>query len=104
MNHPDCRYFHYDAFRGREIMRCRLLEQSGNHDEWSLRLCDSCPVPRLVQETTCRDLMLEGEVKRRFGLFPRVEVFAVCGNAMQPLHDPRNCPYCTGTQGKEREN
>ena len=94
MNHPDCRYFHYDAFRGREVMRCRLLEKSGNHEEWSLKLCESCPVPRLLRESSCRDLILEGEVKRRFGLFPRVEVFAVCGKALQPLQDARHCPHC----------
>ena len=95
MNFPDCRYFHYDAFRGREVMRCRLLEQSGQHDQWSLKLCGNCPVPDILRETTCTDLLLEGEVKRGFlGFFPRVEVFAVCGDSLQQLSDPQHCAKC----------
>lgn len=95
MNLPDCRYFHYDAFRGREVMRCRLLEQSGQHDEWSLKLCGTCPVPSILKDTTCDDLLLEGEVVRGFlGFFPRVEAFAVCGDSLQQLRNPKHCPSC----------
>lgn len=94
MELPNCRFFHYDAFRGREVMRCRLLERSGEHDQWSLRLCGSCPVPSILATTRCNDLLLEGEVKRRFGLFPRVEVYAVCADSLEPLADPTHCPHC----------
>lgn len=94
MKFPDCKYFHYDAFRGREVMRCRLLEQSGNHTQWTPKLCESCPVPDILRETNCKDLLLEGEVVRRFGLFPRVQVFAVCGRGMKQLDDAKHCPTC----------
>lgn len=94
MNYPNCRFFHYDAFRGREVMRCRLLERAGQMEQWSLKLCESCPVPAILAESDCEDLMLEAEVKRRFGLFTRVEVFAACGRGMQALEDPRHCPTC----------
>ncbi|MDQ4076735.1 MAG: hypothetical protein M3220_10895 [Chloroflexota bacterium] len=94
MNLPNCRFFHYDAFRGREVMRCRLLERAGKHEQWSLKLCGSCPVPGILAETTCDNLLLEGEVVRRFGLFPRVETFAVCANSMELLPDPKHCPDC----------
>lgn len=97
MNLPDCRYFHYDAFRGREVMRCRLLEQSRNHAQWSLSLCGSCPVPGTLVNTNCKELMLEAEVVRRFGLFRRVQIsFAACGDSKVPLSDPLYCPSCEG--------
>jgi hypothetical protein len=94
MKMPDCRYFHHDAFRGREKMTCRLLERSGKANEWSLKLCQNCPVPGILKETECNDLLLEGDVARRFGLFPRVTVFALCADSMQPLDDPKLCPSC----------
>ncbi len=82
-------------------MRCRLLERSGRHEEWSLKLCQSCPVPAIVRETECDDLLLEGDVARRFGLFPRVTVFAACGDSMQPLADPKRCPSCEQKRARE---
>lgn len=94
MDFPTCRYFHYDAFRGREVMRCRLLEQSGQHTGWSLKLCQSCPVPAVLAESSCQHLLLEAEIGRRFGLFSRVQLFAACGAAHQPLADPKRCPTC----------
>lgn len=94
MNLPNCPYFHYDAFRGREVMRCRLLEP-GQHERWSLKLCGGCPVPSTVQETTCQDLLLEIEVADRFFLFPYIKIsFAGCGKAKLPLTDPKDCPSC----------
>jgi hypothetical protein len=94
MKHPNCRFFHYDAFRGREVMRCRLLERTGKHEQWSLKLCGSCPVPNVLAGSDCEGLVLEANVARRFGLFPHVEVFAVCARSMQPLADPMHCPSC----------
>ncbi|MDQ7028338.1 MAG: hypothetical protein Q9O62_00465 [Ardenticatenia bacterium] len=61
---------------------------------WSLKLCRTCPVPKLLEESTCRELVLEGEVVRRFGLFPRVHVFAVCAASLTPLDNPTRCPHC----------
>ncbi len=94
MKAPQCTFFHYDAFRGREVMRCRLLERAGKHEQWSLKLCGSCPVPAIQAESHCTDLVLEGDVTRRFGLFPRVEVYAVCAASMEPLANPKQCPHC----------
>lgn len=97
MNLPNCPYFHYDAFRGREVMRCRLLARAQQHDRWSLKLCGRCPVPSTVQETNCQDLLLEIEVADRFfGMFPYVRItFAACGEAKQVLAEPKHCPSCT---------
>ncbi|MGB0388304.1 MAG: hypothetical protein ACPGWR_26090 [Ardenticatenaceae bacterium] len=104
MNFPNCRYFHYDAYRGREVMRCRLLEESGHYNEWSLKLCGNCPVPSIVQETTCNGLLLEAEVVRGFlGFFPRVEVFAACGDSIQKLANPKRCSSCE-KKAEQRRN
>ncbi len=84
-------------------MRCRLLERAGKHDQWSIKLCGSCPVPSILAETKCNHLMLEGTITRRFGLFPRVEVFAACGDSMQSLPDPRQCPACAQQRSERVE-
>ncbi|MGB0385328.1 MAG: hypothetical protein ACPGWR_10940 [Ardenticatenaceae bacterium] len=96
LNLPNCRFFHYDAFRGREIMRCRFLEQTGEHGTWSVRLCGSCPVPDVLAETTCEEVLLEGHVESSlFGLVSQVEIsFAACAVAKRPLSDPKDCPAC----------
>lgn len=77
-------------------MECRLLKRSGHGHEWHLKLCQSCPVPAILKETSCDNLALEADVTRKFGLFPRVEVFAVCASSLNELDDPRRCPYCEG--------
>lgn len=98
---PDCRFFYYDYFRGRERMECRLLKRSGHGDEWQLKLCQSCEVPEILRETTCDNLALEAEVVRRFGLFPRVKVFAICAASLQQLNDPRHCAHCEAEREAE---
>ncbi|RME12759.1 MAG: hypothetical protein D6802_03390 [Ardenticatenia bacterium] len=91
---PNCRFFHYDYLRGHERMECRLLRKSGYAALWNLKLCETCPVPRILQESTCRHLVLEAEIVRKWGLFPRVKVFAVCSASLQTLDNPLRCPHC----------
>ncbi|HBY98580.1 MAG: hypothetical protein M5U01_04155 [Ardenticatenaceae bacterium] len=103
---PDCPYFHGDYFRGRAKEECRLLERSGYGEQWTINLCSSCPVPGIVRDTTCNHLALEAEIVRKFGLFPRVSVFAICTDSLQSLPDPRHCPGCeeqTAMPPAERE-
>lgn len=103
---PDCPYFHGDYFRGRSKEYCRLLEQSGYGEQWTINLCGSCPVPGILHETTCNHLALEAEIVRKFGLFPRVRVFAICTESLQALADPRHCESCeeqTAAPPPERE-
>ncbi len=96
MNKPvNCRYFHGDYFRGKNVEACRLLEANpDNPIPWKRKHCDGCPVPEVIIGSNCRTLELEGTVKRQF-LRERVEItFAVCTRHMEQLSDPLVCPLC----------
>jgi hypothetical protein len=98
----NCRYYHYDYYRGRETEACRLIEQNSRSRRWRRSLCDTCLVPGILRESNCQHLALEATVERRWMLFDRVEVFAVCTEAMEELRDPRHCPHCAARpQGEQ---
>ena len=91
----NCPYYYADYHRGRDIETCRLIERNReNRFRWKRSLCDSCPVHRILRETTCKHLALEASVERRFGLFDRVSVYAVCTEHLIELKDPKHCPSC----------
>lgn len=91
----NCRYFFGDYHRGNNREACRLLEASPRNEyPWRRKHCNSCPVPALLLETNCRDLLLEAGVQKGF-LRERVEItFAVCARHMIDLEDPHFCPQC----------
>lgn len=91
----DCPYFFGDYHRGREVEKCRLIEYNrDNRRPWRRPLCDTCPVPGILRETTCRHLALEAAVERKWGLFDRVSVYAICTEHIIELKDPKRCPQC----------
>jgi hypothetical protein len=93
----NCPHYYADYHRGRDIETCRLIERNReNRRPWKRGLCDACPVPGILCETTCRGLALEAAVKRWLGLFDRVAVYAVCTKHVLELKDPRRCPQCEG--------
>lgn len=96
----DCPYFFGDYHRGREVEKCRLIERNReNRRPWRRALCDTCPVPSIVRETTCRHLALEASVVRKWGLLDRVSVYAVCTEHIVELRDPKHCPQCEAAPG-----
>lgn len=91
----DCPYFFGDYHRGRDIEKCRLIERNReNRRPWRRALCDACPVPDILRQTTCKHLALEATVVRKWGLLDRVSVYAVCTEHIIELSDPRHCPQC----------
>jgi hypothetical protein len=91
----DCPYYFADYVRGRETEKCRLIERNQeNRRPWRRPLCDTCPVPGILRETSCRHLALEASVQRKMGLFDRVAVYAVCTEHVLELGDPKHCPEC----------
>lgn len=90
-----CRYFFGDYYRGMEKEECRLVGANPRNERpWRRSLCDSCPVPEILIASNCRELLLEGVVRRRF-LRDQVEVtFAVCSRHLVELADPMVCPAC----------
>lgn len=97
----NCRYFYGDYHRGRNREECRLLAANPNNERpWRRKLCDSCPVPALLLKSNTPELVLEGEVKRKF-LWEQVEVtFAICQKHLIELNDPSHCPECAKEQSR----
>lgn len=95
----NCRYFYGDYHRGRNREECRLIDANPNNTiPWKRNHCDSCPVPALVMTSNTPELVLEGEVKRKF-LWERVQVtFAICQKHLIELADPHYCPKCAAEQ------
>lgn len=101
----NCRYFYGDYFRGKNVEECRLLEANPhNAIGWKRKHCDSCPVPAVLIGSNCRDLELEGSVRRSL-LRERVEIsFAVCTRHLEQLSDPLYCPKCAAEQAAKAES
>ncbi len=101
MNKPvDCPYYYYDYFRGREDESCRLIARNPeNRRRWRRSLCNSCPVPGILRESSCEHLALEASVERKL-IFDRVQVYAVCTEHVAELADPRHCAGCEAEKQK----
>ncbi len=95
MSDVACAYYHHDFHRGWENESCRLLETSPQPGlPWQRSLCNSCPVPGLLEHTNCQHLVLEGTVGRHF-FRARVQItFALCADSLEELTRPNRCPAC----------
>ena len=97
----NCPHFFADYQRGRDLEKCRLIAKNrANRRRWRRALCETCPVPDILRNTTCNHLALEASVVRRWGIWQRVAVYTICTNSLQELHDPKRCAACE--QDKER--
>ncbi|GAB4557145.1 MAG: hypothetical protein Kow0047_01260 [Anaerolineae bacterium] len=104
MNKPvNCPYYYYDYYRGREVEECRLIAMNPNSRPWRRSLCDTCPVPDILNRSNCQHLALEAYVERRWHLFDHIEVFAVCTESIEQLPNPRYCPHCAHGRDKGRK-
>ncbi|MCW5878355.1 MAG: hypothetical protein KIS80_05760 [Anaerolineales bacterium] len=90
----ECRHFFGDYFRGRHVERCRLLEASGL--DWEPRLCETCPVPDILQANACEHQQLSPKVnKPLFFLRPEVQVSAYCSKCECDVAEPAiGCGQC----------
>ena len=91
-----CPYYYEDSHRRYPKRECRLIRRPRESQPWAVKLCRSCPVPEILRKNPCAHLALEAEVKSRFGLLRRVDVYAVCTSQMREISDPgacgRGCP------------
>lgn len=86
-----CRFYFEDSYRRGARKECRLVQLNPASEEWREGLCAKCPVPEILERNPCVNLALEAEVTSRWGLFSRVNVFAVCTAKMQKIADPTRC-------------
>ncbi len=89
-----CRYYYHDDFRGREVEECRLIKRNPDSRPWKPSLCKTCPVPDILLHTNCKEIALEASVVKKWGIWERVEVYAVCARHFIELEDPMYCPLC----------
>jgi hypothetical protein len=91
----ECKYFYGDYFRGRHVEECRLLEASGQR--WTPDLCNTCPMPEILQANACEFLKFRGTVARPLtALFQRrVQVTAFCEKTKRAVAEPQiGCGEC----------
>ena len=92
----ECKYYYTDYFRGRESEECRLLENNPESENWFPALCQTCPIPDILQANECQHLHLYARVgKTLFGLSKRVEVEGFCDMSFADVKEPRvGCGQC----------
>jgi hypothetical protein len=89
----ECKYFYGDYYRGREREECRLLPEG----MWTPGLCQTCPVPRILDANACPYMRLSARVTRplRAGFQRRVEVEAYCEKTHRRVDEPEiGCGEC----------
>ena len=96
----DCKYYYRDYYRGRSTEECRLIEANPASDRWKPALCQSCPVPDILQVNGSPKLILRAKVaKSVLGLLQKVEVTAYCREHNVEIPNPKKgCAKCQATR------
>jgi hypothetical protein len=99
MRTPDgkeCRYYHEDFHRGRDVQECRLAKENPESERWHPRDCRNCPVPQILNANASPYLDLKLTIKSGFlGLGRKMDVAARCNRHHIPIEDPfTGCPKC----------
>jgi hypothetical protein len=92
----ECPYFFGDYYRGRNHEVCRLVEASGDLQQWTSKLCKNCPVPSIIQANACTNMTLQGKVgKVVFGLGKHMQITAYCKKTNKKVKEPHiGCGEC----------
>lgn len=97
----ECRYYHGDFHRGRNVQECRLIKRSRESLPWRPELCKTCPVPDILLANACPNLILDAWVaKSLFGLKRRVVVSGWCKEHFLEVERPEvGCGHCHEHRG-----
>jgi hypothetical protein len=96
----ECPYYYVDTRRWREGSEecCQLLANTEDVERWTVRMCDSCPVPDIRRANACPNMQLHARIKRppwQFWTSPRVFVYATCKKTEGPVKNPYvGCGHC----------
>jgi hypothetical protein len=94
---PNCDFYFEDHVRGRDVQECRLLARNPIRQAWEIRLCRTCPVPRVLQANRCPNMIMEARIESRL-LRRRVFVTAFCTRVMHEVEEPMvGCGLCHST-------
>ncbi len=92
----ECPYYYADYFRGKSTQECRLIQANPSSDPWKPALCQSCPVPDILQANGSANLVLRARVSRSMlGLLQKVEITAHCREHHVEIANPKKgCDLC----------
>ncbi len=84
----ECRHYHEDFHRGRNVQECRLIDYNTESLRWHPSDCSKCPVPEILNANASQQLELKVTAKSRFlGLNRQLEVEARCRGEIIPLEE-----------------
>ncbi len=100
----ECKFYYTDYYRGRETEECRLIQANPASESWRPALCQTCPVPDILQANGSLNLVLQAHVaKSLLGLLRKVEVTAYCREHHVEIQDPkRGCEQCRAQRAPQR--
>lgn len=92
----DCRFYHQDFHRGRNLQECRLAQQNPESLRWRPVDCMSCPVPDILKANADKNMELTLTIKPRLlGLGRKPLVTARCTKHNVAIDDPYvGCAQC----------
>lgn len=92
----ECRYFYGDYYRGRAHEECRLLASAIPPLAWKASLCDTCPVPEILQANACPNMLLTPSLVRTFPFIrQQVQIRAYCQKTQRSVSEPQvGCGEC----------
>ncbi len=97
----ECKFYFGDFHRGRNVQACRLIERNPDSSPWEPKICQSCPVPDILQVNQSKNLKLDGKVvKKLFGFVKEIEIEGWCSECFRQVSNlKRGCANCTAQQG-----
>jgi hypothetical protein len=92
----ECQFYYADFNRGRSQQECRLIAAARQSEPWQPVLCQTCPVPGILRANACPNLILHGQVvKKWFGFKIVLAVAAECRLTGQAVAEPHvGCGQC----------
>ena len=92
----ECRFYHQDFHRGKNVQECRLVRDNPESLRWRPVDCTNCPVPAILAANASRDMELTLTIKPRLlGIGRQRELTAVCLRHHIDIEDPYvGCPKC----------
>lgn len=92
----ECKYYYADYYRGKNTVECRLIQAKRSSEPWKPALCQTCPVPGILEANGSPRLVLRAKVGKTFlGLLQKVQVTAFCSEHRVEIPNPKvGCSRC----------
>ena len=97
----ECQYFFGDYHRGKDIEECRLIQSNPESLAWQPNDCQSCPVPDILQQNACPNMVLDAVITKGFlGFNRKVQVKGWCSEYFLDVNEPAiGCGHCHEFRG-----